>query len=99
MKSETAFPLIRPRWTHGNHENVNKSKGPDKCPGLGKWEGIGTSGKLQCRGFTRPLRAALPGAPGLLGPSEVPLRSCGRDAPPTGPDRTGCRPCQCNLLR
>ena len=24
----------RPAWAHGNHENVNKSKGPDKCPGL-----------------------------------------------------------------
>ena len=22
------------RGAHGNHENVNKSKGPDKCPGL-----------------------------------------------------------------
>src|SRR5438034_6142756 len=31
----------RPRSTHGNHENVNKSKGPDRCPGLGKWDGIG----------------------------------------------------------
>ncbi len=26
---------IRPRrWTHDSHENVNKSEGPDKCPGL-----------------------------------------------------------------
>src|SRR3977135_1244539 len=24
----------RPRGTHGNHENVNKSKGPDDGPGL-----------------------------------------------------------------
>src|SRR5712691_6348402 len=24
----------RPSWAHDNHENVNKSKGPDKCPGL-----------------------------------------------------------------
>jgi len=36
IKSEVAFPESIPRpWSaHGNHEKANKSKGPDKSPGL-----------------------------------------------------------------
>jgi len=48
---------------HRNHENVNKSKGPDKCPGLCKSDRSVTPG-CKADDFIRPLRAALPEAPG-----------------------------------
>src|SRR5258708_3864610 len=37
--------FVRP-WTYGNHKNVNKSKGPDKCPGLSaSWMARATRGR------------------------------------------------------
>src|SRR5258708_34073667 len=32
-RRQTTQNSPRPSWAHGNHENVNKSKGPDKMSG------------------------------------------------------------------
>src|SRR5436190_8995645 len=47
--------------THRNPKNVNKSKGPDNCPGL--WVNLRATAPI-----TRLLRAALPAGPDPRGP-------------------------------
>src|SRR5467141_5175160 len=58
----------RRSWAHGNHENVNKSKGPDKMSGplVNQTARVTLAAK---RRPIRPLRVALPEAPGLGDPS------------------------------